>query len=93
MILYLKDPKNSTKKLLEIRQAPLAHTCNHSYSGGRDQEDCISKPGKWFHETLFQNTLHKNRVGGVTQGEGPEFKLQDHKKKITNSFNKNSEIS
>jgi hypothetical protein len=25
-------------------QAPLAHACNPSYSGGRDQEDCGSKP-------------------------------------------------
>jgi hypothetical protein len=25
---------------------PVAHACNPSYSGGRDQEDCGSKPGK-----------------------------------------------
>jgi hypothetical protein len=25
-------------------QAPVAHTCNPSYSGGRDQEDRYSKP-------------------------------------------------
>jgi hypothetical protein len=25
-------------------QAPLAHACNPSYLGGRDQEDCSSKP-------------------------------------------------
>jgi hypothetical protein len=24
----------------------VAHTCNPSYSGGRDQEDCISKPAQ-----------------------------------------------
>jgi hypothetical protein len=23
---------------------PVAHTCNPSYSGGRDKEDCSSKP-------------------------------------------------
>jgi hypothetical protein len=26
------------------------------------------------HETLSQKTLHKNRAGGVAQGEGSEFK-------------------
>jgi hypothetical protein len=25
-------------------------------------------------ETLCPNTLHKNRAGGMAQGEGPEFK-------------------
>jgi hypothetical protein len=35
-----------------------------------------SQPGKIVHETLFQKTLHKNRVGGVAQGEYPEFMLQ-----------------
>jgi hypothetical protein len=32
-------------------------------------------------ETLSQKILHKNRAGGVAQGEGPEFKSQYHKKK------------
>jgi hypothetical protein len=34
-----------------------------------------------LHETLSQKTLHKNRVGGVAQGVGPEFKPQYRKKK------------
>jgi hypothetical protein len=29
----------------------------------------------------LKNTLHKNRAGGVAQGEGPEFKSQYLKKK------------
>jgi hypothetical protein len=29
----------------------------------------------------LEKTYHKNRAGGVAQGEGPEFKLQYHKKK------------
>jgi hypothetical protein len=29
----------------------------------------------------LKNTHHKNRGGGVAQGEGPEFKLQYCKKK------------
>jgi hypothetical protein len=32
-------------------------------------------------ETLPQKTFHKTRLGGVAQGEGPEFKPQYHKKK------------
>jgi hypothetical protein len=28
-----------------------------------------------------KKTLHKNRTGGVAQGEGPEIELQDYKKK------------
>jgi hypothetical protein len=30
-----------------------------------------SHPGQIVHETLSQKTLHKNRAGGVAQGEGP----------------------
>jgi hypothetical protein len=29
----------------------------------------------------LKKTLHKNRAGGVAQGEDPEFKPQYHKKK------------
>jgi hypothetical protein len=38
----------------------VGHVCNPSYSGGRDQEDCGSKPA-WeiVHETLSQKTLQK----------------------------------
>jgi hypothetical protein len=25
---------------------PVAHACNHRYSGGRDQEDCGLKPAR-----------------------------------------------
>jgi hypothetical protein len=37
-----------------------------------------NQPRQIVCETLSQKTLHKNRV---TQGEGPEFKPQYHKKK------------
>jgi hypothetical protein len=30
--------------------------------------------------TLSPKTLHKNRAGGVAQGEGPEFKPQNRNK-------------
>jgi hypothetical protein len=31
---------------LQSGRAPVAHACNPSYSGGRDQEDCGSKPAR-----------------------------------------------
>jgi hypothetical protein len=37
--------------------------------------------GKQFRKTPSQKTLHKNRAGGVAQGESPEFKPQYSKKK------------
>jgi hypothetical protein len=40
------------------------------------------QPGQTIQETLSPKTLHKNRVGGVAQSEGPEFKPQYCKKII-----------
>jgi hypothetical protein len=40
-----------------------------------------SSPGKQFKRPYLEKTHHKNRAGGVAQGEGPEFKPQYHKKK------------
>jgi hypothetical protein len=55
----------------------VAHAYNPSYLGGRDQEDCGSKPAEanssW--EPIFKNPSQK-RAGGVTQDIGPEFKPQ-----------------
>jgi hypothetical protein len=51
-------------------------TCNPSYSGGSDQEDCGSKLA-WansFERPYLKKTLHKKRAGGVAAGVGPEFK-------------------
>jgi hypothetical protein len=39
-----------------------------------------SQPWQKVHETLSQKILHKNRTGGVAQGEGSEFKPQYHQK-------------
>jgi hypothetical protein len=58
--------------------ALVAHTCNPSYSGGRDQEGHSLKPVQ--AASLSQKTHHKNRAGGVAQGEGPDFKPQYRKK-------------
>jgi hypothetical protein len=46
----------------------MAHACNPSYSGGRDQEDHCLKPARansW--RPFFEKTQHKKGAGGVTQ--------------------------
>jgi hypothetical protein len=60
----------------------VAHTCNPSYSGGKDQEDNGSKPAqaKSLQDPISKNPS-KNRASGVAQGEGPEFKPQYHHQK------------
>jgi hypothetical protein len=62
--------------------APMAHACNPSYSGRREQEDHSSKPA-WANS--LQNPISKipntKRAGGVAQGVGSELKPWYHKKK------------
>jgi hypothetical protein len=64
-------------KINNASQAPVAHACNPSYSGGRDQEDCSSKPAQAnsSRDPVSKNPSQK-RAGGVAQGEGPVFKPQ-----------------
>jgi hypothetical protein len=57
---------------------PVAHACNPSYSGGRDQEAQSLKPA--WADRLYITHIHTERAGGVAQGGGPEFKLQYHNK-------------
>jgi hypothetical protein len=55
----------------------VAPTYNPSYSGGRDQEDRVSKPDRAnsSSDPILKKTLsQKNWAGGVAQGEGPDFK-------------------
>jgi hypothetical protein len=66
----------------------VAHTCNLSYSGRGEQEDCGSKPA-W--ENSLRDPISKKKkkkpitkkkkAGGVAQGVGPEFKPQYCKSK------------
>jgi hypothetical protein len=51
------------------------HACNPSYSGGKDQEDCGSKPtqANSSGDPISKNPSQK-RAGGVAKGVGPEFK-------------------
>jgi hypothetical protein len=70
-------PHNSISKKGKKSQPLVTHSCNASYSGGRDQEDRSSKTtwadSSW--DPISKKTLHK-RAGGVTQCVGPEFKSQ-----------------
>jgi hypothetical protein len=53
----------------------VAHSCNPSYSGGREQEDLGSKP-------VWSNRLKKKitkRAVGVSQSVDPAFKPQYQK--------------
>jgi hypothetical protein len=62
----------------------VAHACNPSYSGDRDQEDRGSKPvraNSSMRLSFEKNPSQKNRAGGVGQGVGPEFNPQYQKKK------------
>jgi hypothetical protein len=65
--------------MIKIRSSlvPVAHTCNTSYSGGRDQEDHGLKAAQ---ANSLQNPSQKRTVG-ATQGVGSEFKPQYWKKK------------
>jgi hypothetical protein len=52
-----------------LSQALVAHACNPSYTGGRDQEDRGSKPAQQIvRETLSQKHPTQKRSGGVSQG-------------------------
>jgi hypothetical protein len=53
----------------------MAHACNPSYSGGRDQEDRGSKPA-WANSSQdpISKTPSQKRAGELVQGVGPEFK-------------------
>jgi hypothetical protein len=58
------------------------------------QEDHNLKPWQTVHETLSWKDLSQKRAGGVTQGVGPEFKLQHwKKKKKKNPKHQNSTIT
>jgi hypothetical protein len=66
-----------------ISQVPVAHTCNPSYSGGLQFKVNLKNS---LQDHILKNASQKkrkrkNRAGGVTQGEGPEFKPQYQKKK------------
>jgi hypothetical protein len=71
------------QRIKNYSRALVAHTCNPSYLGGRDQEDQDSKPEANIPETVPpKKKASQKRAGGLTQGVGPRFKPQYRKKKI-----------
>jgi hypothetical protein len=82
-----KGLPNSSQLLFYLKKKsaghPLTHTCNPTYSGGRDQEDRSSKP-TWAsssQDPISKKKKSQKRTCGVTQGVGPEIKLQHWGKK------------
>jgi hypothetical protein len=61
----------------------VAHACNPSYLGDRDQEDHGLKPGlgKQFTRPFLEKNPSQKRDGGMAQGVGLEVKPQYCKRK------------
>jgi hypothetical protein len=53
--------------------APVAHTCNPTYSGGREirRIEVQSQPGKIVHEPLLENIHHKKDWQSDSNGKVP----------------------
>jgi hypothetical protein len=82
----IKTTKLKKKKKQKGSRAPVAHACNPSHSGGRDQEDFGSKPAQANSSARpYLEKPFKNRAGRVAQGEGTRFKPQYHRKKKKNT--------
>jgi hypothetical protein len=47
-------------------QAPVAHACNPSYSGGRDQEDCGLKPA-WANSSERPYLEKTHHIKGLVE--------------------------
>jgi hypothetical protein len=60
----------------------VAHTCNPTYSAGKNQEDGSLKPAQANNlRDPISEIPNTKKDGGVAHGVGPEFKLQYCKKK------------
>jgi hypothetical protein len=62
-------------KTFQRSQVLVAYTCNLSYSGGRDQEDCGSRPAQAnSSQDPISKIYNTKMTGGVAQAVDPEFK-------------------
>jgi hypothetical protein len=69
-------------KRKRISQALVTHTCDPSYSGGRDLEDLGLKPAQANSSRDPISRKHPSpKKGGGVGGVSPEFKPQHCKKK------------
>jgi hypothetical protein len=58
----LPNAQDYTTNKTEPTRAPVAHACNPSYSGGRDQENHSSKPAKQIvRKILSQKNLSQKK--------------------------------
>jgi hypothetical protein len=77
---YLQPKDSQTRNFRTFSWVLVAHTCNPSCSGGRDQENCSSKPARtnssW--DPILKKKKSQKRAGGVAWGIGPEFKPQHY---------------
>jgi hypothetical protein len=68
---------------INVSQALVAHTCNPSYSRGRDQEHHGSKPAQ---ANSFRDCIQKKPTTKiVAHSLGPEFKPRYYQKKNCSS--------
>jgi hypothetical protein len=74
------EPQSHQKKKKFFCWALVAHACNPSYSGGRDQEDHSQPPQISLRDPISK--IPNSKMGWcAAQGVGLEFKLQYGKKK------------
>jgi hypothetical protein len=68
---------------VSISRVPVAHTCSPTEEAEIRRIMVRSQPRQIVPQDLISKNLHKNRAGGVAQGENPEFRSQYCKKKIS----------
>jgi hypothetical protein len=63
----------ATTKKLNLSQALVAHACNPSYSGGKDQEDCGLKPAQAnsSQDAVLKNTQPEKDWRSPSIGRAP----------------------
>jgi hypothetical protein len=82
--IYMYIPITQPMQKMNSSCVLVAHSCNPSYSGGRDLGglQLEVRAGQIVHKTLSQKHPSQKRDGGVAQGINPEFRSQYCKKKI-----------
>jgi hypothetical protein len=82
------EKRASLRKRNLLRRVPVAHTCNPSYSGGRDQEDCSSKLRNYLEKPYHKKLglVEWLKVKALSSSPSTAKKKTKTKKK-TNSIN------
>jgi hypothetical protein len=71
------------RKKYQVSWAPVAHACNPSYSGGRDWEDCVSKPApaNTLQDSISKKPFTKKRLAEWLKVEAQSSNPRTEKKK------------